>query len=525
MALLGDGAAPLSLCCQVPLAPSPRAASSHGPSPPASHAQPARHALPSAPSLVAAAASAGVLAAATRASRASRVASAARAARAAPGARSVRSAGNRQQRGSAVRHASAAQVASDTAAPDRWEDCDGFLRRSSLLRGCSFFGAAFGLSSEAEAVAAGATLTSNALRDLRGRSAVVTGASRGIGKGIAVGLGEAGATVFVTGRDAAGVAATAALVTRAGGRGIPLPCDHSDDAQVAAAFAEVSKQTGGKLDILVNNAFKDPSSSPAIEEVFSRGGKFYELPLSVWDDIHTVGLRSHYVSSYYAAPLLLAAAQAEAATPTPWRPLIATTSSFGAVSYLFATAYGVGKTGSDRLMRDLHVELSPQGVDCLSVWPGLVLTEKIQELLRKDPARISRITGGQDASRVAESPLLSGRIVARLAAEPVLRQTAGGIMTPEGITGRVCIVAEAAKDLGVLDGGKPGSLAAELYGAERKPAPSIRSLGFLGPGPLRNALPDGLKWIADPGGLLANDNLRLPLEFMAQGPPPAPPSS
>eukprot|EP00931_Biecheleriopsis_adriatica_P093328 TRINITY_DN67070_c0_g1_i1.p1 TRINITY_DN67070_c0_g1~~TRINITY_DN67070_c0_g1_i1.p1 ORF type:complete len:460 (-),score=85.05 TRINITY_DN67070_c0_g1_i1:50-1429(-) len=380
------------------------------------------------------------------------------------------------------------------------------LSRSKLLR------LAPGLS-----VVLGSAAQATELNNLRGRTAVVTGAGRGIGKGVALGLGEAGATVFVTGRSKGSVEATAELVTRAGGRGIGILCDHGDDAQVERAFAEISEKTSGKLDVLVNNAFKDPSSdSPEVDRLLSNGAKFYELPLSVWDDMHRVGLRSHYVSSYYAAPLLIAAAKAEPGR----RPLICMTSSFGAVSYLFATAYGVGKAGSDRLVRDLQVELGPQGIDCLSIWPGLVLTEKVQELLERDPSRINRVTGGQDPARVGESPLLTGRIIAKLAAEEKLRRPP--LVTPAGLTSQVCIVAEAARDLGLRDGGAPGSVAAEVYGTDRNPAPSIRSLGFLGPGPLRSALPEALKGLAAPGGPLANEDVRVPLEFMAQGPPPPP---
>lgn len=366
----------------------------------------------------------------------------------------------------------------------------------------------------------GNSASATAAPDLKGKFAVVTGASRGIGKGVAIGLGEAGATVFVTGRNKASTGATADLVTRAGGRGVPIICDHAVDKQVEAAFKEIAKQTGGKLDLLINNAFQDPSSaSPEVDRKLTEGAKFYELPLSVWDDMHQVGLRSHYVASYYAAPLLIASAAANKGR----RPLLCTTSSFGAVSYLFATAYGVGKAGSDRLIRDLQVELGPLGIDCISFWPGLVLTEKIYELLKRNPERIDRITGGQDPQRVGETPLLTGRVIAQLAADQELRKPP--YVSPPGLTGLVCIIAEAAKDLGIRDGGLPGSLAAEVYGVDRPPAPSIRSLGFLGPGPLRSVLPDGLKFLADPGAPLANDSVRMPLEFMAQGPPPPPPKA
>lgn len=351
--------------------------------------------------------------------------------------------------------------------------------------------------------------------DLRGRFAVVTGAGRGIGKGVAVGLGELGATVFVTGRKRPALEATCDLVRRAGGVGVPVLCDHSDDAQVARAFEEIGKATGGRLDILVNNAFQEPGSSPEVEKKLSEAAKFYELPLSVWDDMHRVGLRSHYVASYYAAPLLLAAAKAE---PTR-RPLLCATSSFGAVVPLFTPAYGAGKEASDRLIRELQVELGPLGIDCVSFWPGIVLTEKVQQLMRDDPQRLDRIAGGQDLRRAAESPLLTGRVIAKLAAEESYRKPP--YVTSPGLTGCVCIVAEAAHDLGLRDGGPLGSVARDEYGPERPAAPSIRSLGFLVPGALRASLPEPVKGLADPGSFLANEEVRIPLEFMAQGPPPS----
>mmetsp|Transcript_102167 Transcript_102167/g.288589 ORF Transcript_102167/g.288589 Transcript_102167/m.288589 type:complete len:505 (+) Transcript_102167:102-1616(+) len=380
--------------------------------------------------------------------------------------------------------------------------------RSSVVRGAaSLLPATFaGLAAARSGDAAPAA-------DLRGRYGMVTGASKGIGKGIAIGLGECGATVFITGRSKALLEETASLVTQAGGAGVPLVCDHRKDDEVSEAFKEVGRQTGGTLDLLVNNAFQAPD--PDLDRKLSDRAKFYELPISVWDDMHNVGLRSTYVASYYAAPLLL-----KTAATTGRRPLLCATSSFGAVSYLFTVAYGVGKVASDRLIRDLQVELGPQGVDCISLWPGIVLTEKIRELMARDRKRVDVITGGQDPELCCETPVLSGRVVAQLAANERFR--APPYITTDGLTGRVCIVAEAAHDMGLRDGGPPTSIVGQLYGGERAPAPSIRSLGFLGPGALRSALPENIKWLAEPGGLLANEGVKLPLEFMAQGPPPAP---
>jgi NAD(P)-dependent dehydrogenase (short-subunit alcohol dehydrogenase family) len=101
----------------------------------------------------------------------------------------------------------------------------------------------------------------NAMRPLENKVSLVTGASRGIGKGVAVGLGEAGTTVYLTGRSRAKelsrlggtIDETAAEVPRRGGRGIPVRCDHLSDAEVEAVFARI-RNDAGRLDILVNNA-------------------------------------------------------------------------------------------------------------------------------------------------------------------------------------------------------------------------------------------------------------------------------
>ncbi|HEY2467634.1 MAG TPA: SDR family NAD(P)-dependent oxidoreductase, partial [Terracidiphilus sp.] len=159
--------------------------------------------------------------------------------------------------------------------------------------------------------------------------AIVTGATRGAGKGIAIALGEAGATVYVTGRSLADgdspyggtVSETANLVTRAGGKGIANALDHVDDEAVAALFARV-KAEHGRLDILVNNAAKVEAST-----TMSVG--FWQKPLAAVDLI-TVGLRSHFVAAYHAAPLLIANG----------RGLIVQTGHYGAVAYYHGPAYG-----------------------------------------------------------------------------------------------------------------------------------------------------------------------------------------
>jgi len=253
--------------------------------------------------------------------------------------------------------------------------------------------------------------------------AVVTGATRGAGKGIALALGTAGMTVYVTGRSQAGgdseyggtVAETARLIDEAGGHGIAVPVDHADDAQVAELFARVEKDHG-RLDLLVNNAAK----------VLASSANFWERPLETVDLI-TVGLRSHYVASYYAAPLLIANG----------RGLIVNTGHYGAVSYHVGPAYGAQKAGADKMAADMAKELRPHNVAAVSIWMGGLDTERVRALL---PA--AALAG-------RETPQFTGRVIAALYAS-------SGLL---GYSGRAMIGAELGAELGVtdLDGSSPRS--------------------------------------------------------------------
>ena len=182
-------------------------------------------------------------------------------------------------------------------------------------------------------------------QSLQGRVAVVTGASRGIGKGIAVELGAQGATVYVTGRTTAEggvlpgtVGQTAAEIDELGGKGIAVACDHHDDAAVLKVFERVREEQG-RLDILVNNVFSAPDLAPWL------GKNFWELPIEAWDQCIDIGVRSHYVASAFAVPLMLETGPG----------LIANISSPGAVAYSHNVAYGVGKAAVDRLSHDMAV--------------------------------------------------------------------------------------------------------------------------------------------------------------------------
>ncbi len=267
---------------------------------------------------------------------------------------------------------------------------------------------------------------------MTGMVAVVTGASRGIGRGTAIALGEQGATVYITGRTTGDgqltIDTTAKLVDQAGGQGIAVRVDHGVDAQIAALFAQVTEQSG-HLDLLVNNVYKIPDP-PAW------GGGFWDHPISIWDDQVGIGLRAHYVASWYAAPLLFAAGPGAA---------IINVSSPGGQSYHFSSSYGAGKAGLDRLSADMAAELRPKGVACCAVYPGSVATEFIQEW---SAAR------GTDTSQ-AQTTLGVGRTIVAIAQSPDLMERSGTIQWIE----------DAAAELDVVDefGRRPQPYAKRIH--------------------------------------------------------------
>ncbi|XP_062578611.1 dehydrogenase/reductase SDR family member 1-like isoform X2 [Saccostrea cucullata] len=177
---------------------------------------------------------------------------------------------------------------------------------------------------------------------LSGKICIVTGASRGIGRGIALQLGEAGATVYITGRtlvarpgDPLGgsLTETASEIESRGGKCIPVQCDHSKDEEIAAFFERVKSEQNGRLDVLVNNAY---AAVNAITEI--REKPFWEQPLSIWDTVNNVGLRNHYICTVYAAKMMVPRKQG----------LIVNISSAGGLAYIFNVAYGIGKEAAQQ---------------------------------------------------------------------------------------------------------------------------------------------------------------------------------
>ncbi len=264
------------------------------------------------------------------------------------------------------------------------------------------------------------------MRSLEGKIALVTGASRGIGKGIALALAEQGATVYITGRTVnegdyylpGTVGETARLCDERGGKGIAVACDHADDQQVAALFEQI-KRDSGRLDILVNNAFLLP------DDLLEPKG-FWQKPLSNWD-MMDVGVKSNYVAAWYAAQIMVPQKSG----------LIVNISGYAAVTYTYGVLFGTSKTAVGRMSRDMAIELKPHNVASVTLWQGLTLTEKAKDNLAKVAEKMTTSITGQKGSSV-EHP---GRVIAALYNDPAVMSRSGGEF----------ITAEIAQEYGVTD--------------------------------------------------------------------------
>ncbi len=262
---------------------------------------------------------------------------------------------------------------------------------------------------------------------LTGKVAVVTGASRGIGKGIALALGDCGATVYVTGRTVAAtehelpgtIGETAAEVTRRGGTGIAVQVDHAVDDQVTALFDRIIVEQG-RLDILVNNAFTLPAD-------LTEAKPFWEKPLSNWDMVD-VGVRSNFIAARLAAQIMVPQGTG----------LIVAISGYVGVTYTYGVVFGLCKTAVDRMARDMAIELQTHNVASVSLWQGLTMTERAQRNLSAHPDMTKSIV---TRPAVACSPEFPGRVIAALATDPDLMNLSGGTF----------ITAELAQRYGITD--------------------------------------------------------------------------
>jgi NAD(P)-dependent dehydrogenase (short-subunit alcohol dehydrogenase family) len=280
-------------------------------------------------------------------------------------------------------------------------------------------------------------------KPLKGRVAVVTGASRGAGRGIALELGAAGATVYVTGRSMRAQPAesygrilalselealpgsideTADELTRMGGHGIAARCDHTQEDDVASLFARVQHEQG-RLDVLVNNAWGGHETFDGVFEA-----PFWEHPLSNWDSMFDRGVRNHLLASRFAAPLMVAQKSG----------LIAITSFWDRDKYLRGNLfYDLAKSAMNRLAFGMAEELRPHGVASLALSPGWMRTEFVLAGHKTDEAHWHE----RPALARTESPRYLGRAIAALAGD-------AGVMQKSGSVHRV---ADLAREYGFTD--------------------------------------------------------------------------
>lgn len=257
------------------------------------------------------------------------------------------------------------------------------------------------------------------MQRLKGKVAVVTGASRGGGRGIALVLGEEGTTVYVTGRSVRGASTrselpgttiedTAEQVTARGGVGIPARCDHTVDAEVEALFERV-KQEQGRLDILVNNVWGGYEKDPEGDFV----APFWEQPLWRWDVMFVAGVRAHYTASRLVARLMISQRQG----------LIVNTTFWDRDKYFAPLSYYLSKTTINRMVYGMALELRKHDIAAVALSPGWMRTEAVMADLppngRPSPEEVDR----------TESVEYIGRAVVALAADPDVMEKSGSVLT------------------------------------------------------------------------------------------------
>jgi NAD(P)-dependent dehydrogenase (short-subunit alcohol dehydrogenase family) len=246
--------------------------------------------------------------------------------------------------------------------------------------------------------------------ELNGRVAVVTGATKGIGSGVARELGQHGAKVYITGRSAPDE-------ERVDERTTMLRCDHSVDADVERAFARILNDAG-RIDILVNAVWGGYERMME-DGQFTWPRPFWEQPLWRWDAMFSAGVRAHYHASQLAAGGMVARQNG----------LIVNISHWAAQKHIGNVAYGVSKAATDKMTADMATEVKRYGVTVVSLYPGMVRTEKVMEAAQ-----------WLDLSN-SESPDFVGRAVLALATDPdVIRHT-----------GKILVVASLGQEYGFTD--------------------------------------------------------------------------
>jgi len=264
---------------------------------------------------------------------------------------------------------------------------------------------------------------------LNGRIALVAGATRGGGRGIAVGLGEAGATVYVTGRSTRGrrsevdrpetIGETAELVTKAGGEGIAVPTDHLEPEQVRALVERIDAERG-RLDVLVNDIW-------GAERLFEFDSPVWEHDLANGLRLLRLALDTHLITLHHALPLL---------TRTPGGLLVEVTdgtAGYNATHYRNSAFYDLAKTAVIRLAWGMAQEIGPLGGTAVALTPGWLRSENMLEIYGVTEANWRDGTSRVPHFCISESPLYAGRAVAALAADPDKARHNGASLSSGGL--------------------------------------------------------------------------------------------
>jgi dehydrogenase/reductase SDR family protein 1 len=254
---------------------------------------------------------------------------------------------------------------------------------------------------------------------LEGQVSIVTGGTRSVGEGIATALARAGATVYITGSSTPQETALKIAEETGNARVYGHTLDHADDAATQAFFERLNQEQDGRLDILVNNAIA--AARHVLTDDYDANARFFERPIGIWDSVHRVGLRSAWLMAWHAAPMMVARKSG----------LIVNISSFGGVEHYLDTSHNIGKTGLDRFSFDAGQELKPDGVAVVSLYPGLVLTERVLQLYGE------KVRG----SKAKETPEFIGRAVIAMKQDPALLDK----------TGKVVMAFELAEEYGYTD--------------------------------------------------------------------------
>jgi len=244
--------------------------------------------------------------------------------------------------------------------------------------------------------------------------ALVTGASRGVGKGVATALHAAGYRVFATGRtiETLPPGDLPAGVTR-------VRCDHTNDDDTAALFARIA-DVSPALDVVVNNSWGGYERMVDGGQ-FTWGLPFWQQPAHRWSSMMDAGVRAAWAVSSRAVPMMLPSS----------RGLIVNISVWAAQKFIGNTIYGVSKAATDKLTADMAHELQKHGISVVSLYPGLVRTEAV----------LAAASQGRFKLDNSESPEFIGRVIAALARDPQLRARSGTVV----------VAAQAARELGVTD--------------------------------------------------------------------------